>query len=444
MTKKLSCRRIVGSVICIIMVLAVVVISAIYFTQPMGFGGKALEIKENPNLTAMLTKDQVQSDAEQMVSFLEEVHPIFLSGASDAYNKSKSIYMAATQNAMSVSDFRALTSRFLAVLNDGHTGVRWTETKYLKINWTWTNDALVVGNDDVLPPSARIVSIGGIPIDQIIATAESLQPAENAAAHKVIREKYTRLKSILEQAGVGVSDSIVVTVLIDGAAQDFTLKYTNLQQNTSNYSSKPDIESSVENGVFIITLRECNLSSAVDQTITALQDAVKNGCTKIVVDVRDNPGGSSLVCTKILNALGMEPGTYGSVTRFSRPAQEQRGYLRSGGAVTIASNNNAKPNDTLQLRVITNENSFSSATMLAVWTQDGHLGKVVGQPSANMPSSYGDVIMFQLNNSKLYGTVSYKQWTRPDIAKTSEPELVPDILVPENDDAMTVTMRSFS
>lgn len=154
------------------------------------------------------------------------------------------------------------------------------------------------------------------------------------------------------------------------------------------------------------------------------------------MDVRDNPGGNSNACLKILNALNMRPGEYGSIIRFSKPASEQCGYLRKSGEITFKPINNAKQNKNIELIVVENENTFSSATMLAVWVQDGHLGKIIGQPSGNSPSSYGDVIQFQLNNSKLFGIVSYKQWIRPDIDKTNQKELIPDIVVPANKDAL--------
>ena len=36
------------------------------------------------------------------------------------------------------------------------------------------------------------------------------------------------------------------------------------------------------------------------------------------------------------------------------------------------------------------------------------------------PSSFGDIICFQLENSKLKGSVSHKKWIRPDIHKDKE------------------------
>ena len=52
---------------------------------------------------------------------------------------------------------------------------------------------------------------------------------------------------------------------------------------------------------------------------------MENGCTKVIIDVRGNPGGDSNACLRILEALGMREPYYGSVIRFSKEAKEQGG-----------------------------------------------------------------------------------------------------------------------
>ena len=74
--------------------------------------------------------------------------------------------------------------------------------------------------------------------------------------------------------------------------------------------------------------------------------------------------------------------------------------------------------------------------MLAVWISDGNLGAIVGRPSSNKPSSFGDIICFQLENSKLKGYVSHKKWIRPDINKDKEDILEPDIFVEYGEDSV--------
>ncbi len=429
--------------ITLVSILLIVIVrgTIIYFTQPIFIGkSNPFQITQYPDFNATLTKEQVQSDAYQMVAFLEQVHPIFLKKKTSQYEQSKREYLSVSQKAMTVSKFRILTSRFLTSLNDGHTNLYWMDTTKLQVNWNCLNGALIIGSGCSLPINSQVVSIGGVPIAQLVSAVDNLMPAENDAAHVANSENYIKYKSILETAGIMDSDSVKISVAINGTVREFDVPYGGSKESSTE---QPYVEGKKENGVYIITLRSCELGSELDKTVASLKEAVLGGTNKVIIDVRDNPGGNSEVCLAILNALGMKPGEYGRVIRFSKPASEQVSYLRQDGDVTTAPNNNAIPNKNIQLEVLTNEQTFSSATMLAVWVQDGHLGKIIGQPSGNSPSSYGDIIRFQLNNSRLFGSVSHKQWIRPDITKTNQNELIPDIVVPNDKDALNIAINSF-
>ena len=60
------------------------------------------------------------------------------------------------------------------------------------------------------------------------------------------------------------------------------------------------------------------------------------------------------------------------------------------------------------------------------------IGKLVGEPSGNLPDSYGDCLDFCIPNSKLELLVSFKKWYRVDQNK-SVGSLNPDYLCDEND-----------
>ena len=71
-------------------------------------------------------------------------------------------------------------------------------------------------------------------------------------------------------------------------------------------------------------------------------------------------------------------------------------------------------NPDVDLVVLTDEGTFSSATMLAVFVRDGKLGTLIGRPSSNKPNHFGDILYVQLENTGAFCTVSHKQWQRPD------------------------------
>ena len=74
-----------------------------------------------------------------------------------------------------------------------------------------------------------------------------------------------------------------------------------------------------------------------------------------------------------------------------------------------------------QLYVLTNIKTYSAAMDFAMLIADNDLGIIVGEPSGNLPDSYGDILSFQMPNSKLMLCVSHKRWYRIDRSKSGQP-----------------------
>ena len=171
---------------------------------------------------------------------------------------------------------------------------------------------------------------------------------------------------------------------------------------------------------------------------------MKSGTSKVVIDVRGN-GGNSDACLQLLNAMDMEAPSYGSYVRYSELALDQyqpykRGYTKTEGSdAQVPDLSTAKANPKIKLVVLTDELTYSSATMLGVWVQDGGLGTVIGRPSSNAPSSYGDILYFTLNNIGTQGTVSHIQWQRPDTG-ADQATLVPDVETAAGEDTLQAAL----
>lgn len=61
------------------------------------------------------------------------------------------------------------------------------------------------------------------------------------------------------------------------------------------------------------------------------------------------------------------------------------------------------------LYVLTDIWTYSSAMDFAMLIADNGLGVIVGQPSGNLPDGYRDCLSFQMPNSRLAISVSYKK-----------------------------------
>jgi hypothetical protein len=188
-------------------------------------------------------------------------------------------------------------------------------------------------------------------------------------------------------------------------------------------------------------------------------DINKNKIKRLVVDLRINGGGNSSYCVNLLYAIGVDSliKDYSSGIKMSqllknvRPKDydeidkkiiskngitENRLYMWSEfqeskkGASKLDYSSIIKHRFKGEVIFLIGNRTFSSATMLAAWVKDNKLFTVAGEPSAQLPCSFGDILSFQLPNTKTRGIVSCKYWLRPDTSKCSEPYLIPDVLVP--------------
>lgn len=412
-----------------------------YFTKPISvYEPKVVEYNMNPVLDNELTEDEVKEDIESMIDIMENSHPIFLEEAPKEYYEAKEELLSISSRAINVAELQNSISKYLSSIDDGHTALWWSEKLYLDINWRYEDGKLRLLDENNLLTDKVVTKIGEVEIGVIISKIEEMFPAENYVAEAKNISNYSKGKLLLENAGVKFSKKIYLTIESDGGEKELEVEFTrnpkyDYHMDYSIYSNKAD-----ENTAYI-KLGICEVNSSLDKVIEDINRYISEGVSNFIVDVADNPGGNSQACSMILEALNINPGHYGGVIRFSPLAQEQRGYLRKSGYIKYKNNNVAVENEDINLYVITNENTFSSSQMLAVWVSDGKLGTIVGRPSSNMASCYGDILTFQLENSKIKGQISHKKWTRPDKTKDDERVLDPDFYVEYGEDILEKTMK---
>lgn len=399
---------------------------------------RAITASANGSLTAV----QAKEDADQLVSIIESTHPEFsLNDIQPGYPEAKKSFLSAASKKMSYGDFAWLASAYLASLRDGHTSIAPTQSnEMLQGSYRMTENGLFEANANGTITGNKVTAIGGLPISQIIAAVSRYEVNENEAGRMRNGTMWSTYRPILERAGVDCSKH-TISVTEQSGAQTISKEVPFQSRNPySVYDSSDIVDSRRIGDIFYIGLHDCKLGPDVDRTAESLRQAVAGGVTRVIIDVRNNPGGASRACEKLLNVIGMQIPQYGMYARKSPLAVAQLGNMDGW-------NTNIKPDAAaarktlhISLAVLTNEFTFSSATMMAVFAQDGKLGTVIGYPSANSPSSYGDVLSFQLNNSGLKGQVSYKRWLRPDV-NADQHILHPDIVVPIGGDALQTAVN---
>lgn len=391
---------------------------------------------ENSGYSASSREPAYLADAYELISVLEGTHPAFVLGdIPDGYEQEKQEFIDLVTKDTTKEEFALLIRKYLAVLKDAHTGVyTGSSTLFLDMDcWAAGNEMFLLNKDGSLSED-RVTHIGGVPVSRIFEIVEDYFVAENDAARELNNSTWALNHDVLELAGCEITnDSAAVTIERESMANTKNVKFV----SKDIYRSYPYKVSSQRIGgdIFYIDLNACQDDKDLKEHAKRLKDAVKNGITKVIIDVRDNSGGNSMACVRLLNAMGMEPPGYGCFIRYSELARKIHRCPSEGHKQYDPDRARARKNEKIELVVLANERTFSSATMMAVFVQDGGLGTVIGRPSSNSPSNYGDVLPYKLPVSSIEVAISYKRWLRPD-TEADQKVLWPDIVTDRGEDAL--------
>lgn len=398
------------------------------------------------NNSIQLSRNDYYEDAVSLIRVLEDTHPAFaLEDISHDYEQEKQQFLNSITEDTSINEFSFLVQRYLTKLNDGHTRVqRNVNTQFLDLNYHAAGDELLILNEDGSLSDKQIIELGGVSVNKVLAIVQAYFPAENDAASNLNNNIWALNSEVIKLAGCEISNnSVDITLNDNGVISSKRVEF--IEKNIYEcYEYSTEIESKLINDIFYIDMNICNDNKILRQQIKKLKKAIKNGTTKIIIDVRDNPGGNSMACEKLLNAMGMRAPSYGVYIRYSELAHNQYSKLPSeGNKYMEPDRTTAKSNESIYLVVLTNERTFSSATMLAVYVKDGGLGTIIGTPSVNAPSSYGDILYYKMPKTGLEVTISYKKFLRPD-TEADQRILLPDIITDYYDDALETAIDYLS
>lgn len=414
----------------------------IYFTQPISvYETKEFKADGMLSIDKLLDEQEVKEDIEHIIEIMESTHPIFLEDVPEKYYAEKEELLNDINKSMTVGELQNKISKYLSSIDDGHTQLYWSENKFLNVKWKYIDDKLILLDNNKLTNKV-VKKIGNVDINTIVENIKEIFPDENYVAEAKNIENYSKGKLLLESSGLKFSKYITITLDNDGKEETLQREFGNgTDYNPVDYSI---YSKKIDDNIVYIKLGTCEVNDSLKIVLEDIERYIDEGIENFIVDVIDNGGGNSEACSMILEALKMTPGRYGCTMRYSPLVQDEYGYLRKSGSITYKGSNEAVKNEDINLYVLTNENTFSSAQMLCVWVSDGDLGTLIGRPSSNMPSNFGDILSFQLKNSKLIGVISHKKWIRPDVTKDKERVLEPDIYVEYGDNILEKALEEIN
>lgn len=371
-------------------------------------------------LDDQVSRRTAEEDLEYLMKCLRERHPAWLDGSGrdrdveEQYEKERETL----GEQPSLLELYSAASRITARLHDGHTSV----------SLAYTTEDRFVDDFSIFRNCGDPISINGTASSELLEVYKGLSSYETDA---YVEAKFWGNAVVSEHAlrmcGVDTKDGVVMTFEQDGREKEHTFAFVPLEQ-VRGYQQKTDngewvfYEIDEARSVGIFTLKTCLYDEEYKAVLDAFfEEVFRRQIQNVVVDLRGNGGGNSLVADEFLRYIDVDTyNTWTSAVRY--------------GSHLVTNSDRLCKNDLKEqtfdgaLYVLTDVWTYSSAMDFAMLVQDNGLGCIVGEASGNLPDSYGDCLYFQLPHSGIVLSVSYKRWYRIDQNKAGE-QIMPDVPV---------------
>lgn len=351
------------------------------------------------------------------------------------------------------------------------------------------NDLVVIDTENPLYQNIlgyRVVSINAVGLKDAVTKINSLLFSENLYFARENNINFIRNPLVLKKLGIGDKDDEVTLLLENNITKEKverTLKAeTYKSQENGVVVSKHPITQQRKNIPFYFEYipmentgyfqyNQCIDKNTGQFTYPDFRDFLKEmfdtlaaeKAESLIIDLRYNGGGNSILNNQFFYYIDkyLEWKDYSSTIRLSEQyklknpeifAQVNNDYKRKFnkdveiGQVIDNQQLYGPQSDIFQeirnpqsrfyieepqnkfmgeLILLIGNRTYSSAQMFATIFADNNLGTIIGDYTGGAPSSYGDVLSFNMPNSKVGFGVSHKQFTRPNKGLTKELTLAP-------------------
>ena len=355
----------------------------------------------------VVTSKEAIEDLDYMMTFLKKDHPACYGGVPSEVQERYNTVKAELENVdtITVNELCRKTEYVLSCLHDGHT---YTFPKY---DYHYLKDAF---SDELA--GFTTISVNGLTIDDLAKQSTDLVSYE-AESWEItrIRSMYFSLEG-LDYLGL---DNTNVTYVFEKDGQTITKTYTQkdyalldeIEVKTDNSEPKSFVSYEIdeERSLAIMTLTECNANAEYNKAVRDMFTEVKNkNIRHVAVDIRGNGGGNDAVIGEFFRYLDIDGYTICGL-------EWRLGFLYIPYTSTYMKNDRA---DDLLFKgdfyLLTSSGTFSSGMLYAQYVKDNHIGTIIGEAPGNDPNGYGEVVYFELPNSKIFMSVSTKHFIRVD------------------------------
>ena len=424
-----------------------------------------------------------QNEVMNLLAFIKEFHPLPLvdEAAFTRFETYAEALCDKLDERMERPAFQVELNRWLALLRDAHTFLMLDDASLYPFTLRYYEGSFYFRSlPDSVPDCTgkELIAMNGRAVDSLIQELMVYVPSENQVKACITGSFFMNHKAFLNALGIDTDRDIrfmfadgsevrLPSSLDKGAAGSHQVKQV-LHPVTARRNEPFHYQITEDTCYFQFNamidkfsywqgcrLMQVSPDKAVADSLPLFADfldemaramAVHN-VNRLVIDMRYNGGGNSVLGDVLLEFLGVSFQdirpfrSYIRVSDFLQtcyPAlfirdkyESMRGKLvEQNQVMNDLAADMPKPSSRFhgEVTFIQGQNTFSSANYLLTLVKDNALFPIIGTPTSQSPTCFGDVLCVELPYTQTKGYISHSYFVRPD-ERNQETSLLPDSLV---------------
>ncbi|WP_105616125.1 S41 family peptidase [Vallitalea okinawensis] len=376
---------------------------------------------------------QLHDDLKFLVHTIEEVHPNpYAYIGKDMFYRELNVVQSKIDQPMSGIEFYKTVAPLINLLHDGHTAIGLTDSYLASINNKQfplvievrdnQMTTIEVLNENInIPTGSNIVSINGIKTTDILNTLMDYMPGMRDAYKEVyLEEEFYNLLNLVYGMGDDYEitytyNNFTLTENVEGVSKDIVKAYFDQLLDLDNMHTFKILE----NNTCYLDINRFRDYASFQLLLEEMFQVIKdNQITNLIIDIRDNPGGTDRLGNLLISYIYDQP--FSQVSRIDIKVSEQVNmrYGDIGDIIVKEGSFTYLPDISNRFNghvcVLTNRRSFSASSMFASTIKDYNLGILIGEETGGLASQFGNIYFSNLPYTDLNYCVSSKFLTRPN------------------------------
>ncbi len=432
-----------------------------------------------------ISKNKIQGDLEFLKEKLTNIHPIYLDkDFNNQWNEQYNKVYANIPDSISFSNSYTMFASLMVLLKDGHSNFAFPyseRVKYMNNSGITMPFTVEIKNKKIILKEcfnesyyiklvgSEILSINEIPANKIIEQLMNFYGDKNVA---IINNNIEKYFGAYFWTVYGSFPQYKINLLKDGDQFSITINAVNNQDyfvlRNKFYPQKTEEKYQLHflnnDSIAYLKIKSFADKKVLSDFLSNAFDSIgKKAFKNLIIDIRNNPGGTSdgvdtllsylitkqykqykLIGLRVSNEIksiyeNKKPTFYNMIKYFE---DNQLFYYEDTMLIETPVHRQNRYNG--NLFVLINDKTFSAASTFAGVIKEYNLGKIVGQTeTGGTIAYYGDFLLFKLPNTKMEFFISSKFFIQYGGTKLDK-GVFPSINIDENETIENIMKKTIT